>query len=135
MNSRRIRALGYGHSFSGIVDAAGNLVLLDGLPKMLAIDSATSTVTVASGMSYTEVAGELHRAGFALANMASIPHISIAGACATGTHGSGDDQCVLAASVAAMQLVVRTGTYSSCVGISIETISAARWSRSALLAS
>ena len=104
-NSRRIRALGRGHSFSGIVGVAGDLVLLDGLPKMLDIDSARSTVKVAAGMSYAEVAWELDRSGFALANMASIPHISIAGACATGTHGSGDDQCVLAASVAAMQLV------------------------------
>ncbi len=107
--NRRIRALGYGHSFSGIVDTAGNLVLLDGLPKRLAIDSANSTVTVAAGMSYTEVTGELHRAGFALANMASISQISIAGACATGTHGSGDDQRILAASVAAMQLMMSDG--------------------------
>ena len=89
-NSSRIRALGRGHSFSGIVGVAGDLVLLDGLPKMLDIDSARSTVKVAAGMSYAEVAWELHRSGFALANMASIPHISIAGACATGTHGSGD---------------------------------------------
>jgi alditol oxidase len=108
-NSRRIRALGRGHSFSGIVGVAGDLVLMDGLPKMLEIDSTRSTVKVAAGMSYAEVAGELHRTGFALANMASIPHISIAGACATGTHGSGDDQCVLAASVRAMQLVVSNG--------------------------
>jgi alditol oxidase len=108
-NSRRIRALGRGHSFSGIVGVAGDLVLLDGLPKMLDIDSARSTVKVAAGMSYAEVALELHRTGFALANMASIPHISIGGACATGTHGSGDHQCVLAASVAAMQLVGSDG--------------------------
>ena len=71
--SRRIRALGCGHSFSKIADTTGDLVLLDALPKTLQIDRANSTVTVASGTTYTELALELDRAGFALANMASIP--------------------------------------------------------------
>ena len=108
-SSRRIRALGCRHSFSRISDTAGDLVLLTGLPKTLTIDPASSTVTVAAGMTYTELAEQLSRAGFALSNMASIPDISIAGACATGTHGSGDDHRVLPASVAAMKLVVADG--------------------------
>jgi alditol oxidase len=107
--SGRVRALGSGHSFSGIVDTAGDLVLLDGLPRELRIDSTHSTVTVSAGTSYTELSTELQRAGLALANMASIPDLSIAGACATGTHGSGDDHRVLAASVVALQLVVSDG--------------------------
>ena len=107
--SRRVRPLGRGHSFSGIVDGADDLVLLDGLPKMLEIDSTNSTVRVTSGMTYTELAEGLHRAGFALANTASIPDISIAGACATGTHGSGDEQRVLASSVSALQFVAAEG--------------------------
>ena len=107
--SRRIRALGCGHSFSKIADTTGDLVLLEALPKTLQIDRANSTVTVASGTTYTQLALELDGAGFALANMASIPHISIAGACATGTHGSGDDLSVLAGSVTAIQLVVADG--------------------------
>jgi alditol oxidase len=105
-----IRALGSGHSFSGIVDTAGDLVLMDGLPHELRIDPTNSTVTVSAGTSYRELSGELDNAGFALANMASIPDLSIAGACATGTHGSGDDHRVLAASVVAMQLVVSDGS-------------------------
>jgi alditol oxidase len=104
-NSNRIRALGSGHSFSGIADTDHDLISLTGLPRLLTIDSTNSTVTVGSGTTYTELAKELHGAGFALANMASISSISIAGACATGTHGSGNDQRVLAASVAAFQLV------------------------------
>ena len=107
--STQIRALGCGHSFSGVADTTGDLVLLDRLPKTLTIDRTSSTVTVASGVSYTELAEELSRAGFALSNMASIPDISIAGACATGTHGSGDAHRVLATSVAAMKLVVADG--------------------------
>jgi xylitol oxidase len=106
---RRIRALGFGHSFSAIADATDDLVLLDGLPETVIIDLATSTATVPSGLSYTVLAEELHRAGFALANLASIPHISIAGACATGTHGSGNDQRALAAAVTGMQLVGSDG--------------------------
>ena len=106
---KQIRALGSGHSFSRIADTTGDLVLLDGLPKTLTIDATNSTVTVASSMRYTELAEDLSRAGFALSNMASIPDVSIAGACATGTHGSGNAQRVLAASVAAMKLVVADG--------------------------
>jgi alditol oxidase len=107
--SIRVRALGRGHSFSRIVATTDDLVLLNGLPEALSIDSTNSTATVASHMNYTELVVELQRAGYALANIASIPEISIAGACATGTHGSGDDQRVLAASVAALQLVNSDG--------------------------
>jgi alditol oxidase len=92
-----------------MADTAGDLILLDALPKTLIIDSVNSTVTVTSAMSYTDLADELHRAGFALTNMASIPDVSIAGACATGTHRSGDDQCVLAASVSALRVVAADG--------------------------
>ena len=108
-DARQIRALGSGHSFSGIADTTGDSVILDNLPKTLTIDPTNSTVTVASGMSYTELAEALSRAGFALSNMASIADISIAGACATGTHGSGDALRVLAASVTAMKLVAAGG--------------------------
>jgi xylitol oxidase len=108
--SPRIRALGRGHSFSKIVDGPGDLVLLDRLPRTLRVDSAHSTVTVAAALTYSDMTQELHRAGFALANTASIPDISIAGACATGTHGSGDEHRVLGASVTAVQLVVSDGS-------------------------
>ncbi len=104
-NSRRIRALGSGHSFSPIIDTSDDLVCLDGLPPVVEVDAASSTVTVAAGLRYAEVAFELQRAGFALANLASLPHISVGGACATGTHASGDTQRVLGASVSALQLV------------------------------
>jgi xylitol oxidase len=107
--SSHIRALGRGHSFSGVVAPAGDLLLLDGLPRTLDIDSVNSTVTVSSAMTFTDLADELQRAGFALTNMASIPDISVAGACATGTHGSGDDHSVLAASVIALRLVTADG--------------------------
>jgi alditol oxidase len=102
---RHVRALGTGHSFSDIGDTTGDVVLLDGLPPAVEIDPARATVSVGAGTRYAELAVTLHRAGFALANLASLPHISVAGSCATGTHGSGDTQRCLAAGVAALDLV------------------------------
>ncbi|MDG4774266.1 FAD-binding protein [Solwaraspora sp. WMMD792] len=101
----RIRALGSGHSFSLIADTTHDLIRLDSLPTVLSLDERNRTVTVSAGMRYAEVAAELHRAGYALSNMASLPHISVAGSCATGTHGSGDTLRCLAAAVRGLQLV------------------------------
>jgi len=104
-SSERVRAIGAGHSFSGVLATAGGLVRLDGLPPAVDIDTEAGTATVSTGMRYADVAAELHRAGYALANLASLPDISVAGACATGTHGSGDTQRSLAAAVVGLQLV------------------------------
>jgi xylitol oxidase len=105
----RVRALGSGHSFSLVADTTGELVRLDGLPDVVEVDPATSTVRVGAGLRYADLVGRLHQAGFALPNLASLPHISIGGSCATGTHGSGDTQRCLAASVAAVELVGSDG--------------------------
>lgn len=103
--SERIRALGARHSFSDVLATTGGLVRLDGLPPKVETDPASGTATVTAGMRYADVAAELHRAGYALANLASLPDITVAGACATGTHGSGDGQRSLAAAVVGLQLV------------------------------
>jgi xylitol oxidase len=107
--SGQVRALGSGHSFSPIADSPGDLVLLDALPRRADIDPGRSELTVTAGLSYSEVAVGLDRAGLALANLASLPHISVAGSCATGTHGSGDTQRCLAASVTALRMVAADG--------------------------
>ncbi|MES0833145.1 FAD-binding protein [Nocardiopsis tropica] len=104
-DSPRIRALGSGHSFSRVADSDHELVRLDGMPQDIVLDPGAGTVEVAAGTSYADLSAALHRDGFALANMASLPHISVAGSCATGTHGSGDGQRCLAASVRAVQMV------------------------------
>ncbi len=103
--SERVCALGAGHSFSGILATAGGRVRLDGLPPEVEIDAASGTATVSAGMRYADVAAALQRAGYALANLASLPDITVAGATATGTHGSGDTQRSLAAAVVGLQLV------------------------------
>lgn len=104
----RVRVLGSRHSFSGIADSA-ELVSLDRLPREVNVDRDTMTVTVNGAIRYGELALALGRADLALANMASLPHISVAGAVATATHGSGDGNGNLATSVAAVELVTSDG--------------------------
>ena len=111
--SRCIRALGTGHSFSRVADTTGELVLLDRLPQEVAVDETTRTVTVPAGMRYAQVATVLHAAGWALGSMASLPHISVAGSVATGTHGSGDSQRNLSAAVVALEVVGPDGGLST----------------------
>ena len=101
--------LGTGHSFNDMADSPGAQVTLAGLPPEVSVDSAASLARVAAGLSYAEVAGRLDRLGFALRNLASLPHISVAGACATATHGSGAANQNLAAAVAGLTLVTADG--------------------------
>jgi xylitol oxidase len=108
--SERVRALGTGHSFNVIADSPGDLVSVAGLPPAIDVDPAHGTVTVAAGVRYGELAGHLHAAGCALRNLGSLPHISVAGACATGTHGSGDGNGNLATAVSALEMVAADGT-------------------------
>ncbi len=108
--SERLRVVGSRHSFNDIVCTSGTLVSLDDLPVAVDVDAAARTVVVGGAARYGEVAPHLHRAGLALANLGSLPHISIAGACATGTHGSGDGNRVLAAAVSVVELVAADGS-------------------------
>lgn len=105
--AERVRVLGSGHSFSPVADTAGDLLWLGELAPELQI--ADDAVTISAGMRYGELVAPLHEAGFALPNTGSLPHIMVAGACATGTHGSGDGNRVLAASVSAVELVGPSG--------------------------
>jgi xylitol oxidase len=105
----RIRALGTAHSFSRIADAPGELVSVARLPKPIVIDPDRPRVTVAAGVRSGDLAVRLNEAGWAVHNLASLPHISVAGAVATATHGSGDRNGNLATEVAALDLVTAGG--------------------------
>ncbi|WP_307848695.1 D-arabinono-1,4-lactone oxidase [Microbispora oryzae] len=105
----KVRVLGSGHSFNEIADSAGALVSLDGLPAEVEIDTASATVRVAASVRYGDLGRRLHEKGYALPNLASLPHISVAGSCATGTHGSGDANGGLATAVAAIEMVTASG--------------------------
>ncbi|MFZ1994071.1 MAG: D-arabinono-1,4-lactone oxidase, partial [Solirubrobacteraceae bacterium] len=100
--------LGSRHSFTSIGDAH-ELIALDRLADEITIDRDARTVTVPAATTYAELAEALNRAGLALANMASLPHISVGGAIATATHGSGERLGNLATSVTGLELVTSLG--------------------------
>ena len=105
----KIRALGSRHSFNTIADSSVHQLSLQQLDKVVSLDRQANTVTVEGGMTYGQLCEYLHKEGFALHNLASLPHISIAGACATGTHGSGIKNGNLATAVAGLELVDAAG--------------------------
>lgn len=104
----KIHALGSRHSFNGVA-AAAELVTVEGLGQEIEIDPDARTATVNAGMRYGDLARALDRGGWALHNLASLPHISVAGAVATATHGSGDKNGNLATAVAALEMVTSDG--------------------------
>src|SRR5215472_17354028 len=109
----RVRPLGTGHSFNSIADSRYDLVTITDLPAECDIDSTRGIARVAGGMRYGDIAVRLQAAGWALPNLASLPHISVAGACSTGTHGSGDGNGCLATSVVGLELVTAAGELAS----------------------
>lgn len=103
--SPRVGVVGAAHSFNPIADTEGVMVSPARLDRVLEIDAEAGTVTVEGGIRYHTLCAELHSAGYALHNLMSIPHFSVAGACATGTHGSGDGNGGLATAVRAIEMV------------------------------
>jgi xylitol oxidase len=104
-----LRVLGTRHCFNGIADSTANLLSLRQMNHLVAIDPTARTVTLESGMSYGQLCPVLDERGFALHNLASLPHISVAGACATGTHGSGVRNGNLSTAVSALEFVTAAG--------------------------
>lgn len=109
----RVRALGSRHSFNRIADTDGLQVSVARLPAEIEVDSADRQVAVSAGLRHGEIVERLDRAGWALNNLASLPHISVAGAIATGTHGSGDRNGSLASAVAGIEMVTADGRHMS----------------------
>lgn len=105
----KLRVLGSGHSFNRLADTDGALLSLAGLPRVLEIAPDRTSVRVDGGMRYGDLVGPLADAGLAVHNMASLPHISIAGAVATATHGSGMRNRNLAAAVSGLEIVRADG--------------------------
>ena len=110
-DSAKVRVLGSGHSFNEIAEPGdgGVLLSLADLPPAVDVDTAARTVRVAGGVRYAELARRVHEHGLALHNMASLPHISVAGSVATGTHGSGVANGSLASAVREVELVTADG--------------------------
>lgn len=106
--SRTVKALGTRHSFNSIADNSETQISLKNLNRM-EVDAQARTVTVGAGVNYGTLSPYLHAKGFALHNLASLPHISVAGARSTATHGSGVKNGNLATVVSALELVTADG--------------------------
>ena len=109
----RVKALGSGHSFNDLIDCTETLVSTRALPLRLEVDIEAGVAEVPGSATYAELGSQLHGQGWALPNMGSLPHISLAGACATGTHGSGVGNGCLATSVVGVELVCADGTVTT----------------------
>ena len=108
-SSKRIKVLGTRHSFNRIADCTEGLLSLQKLNRVINLDKTHHTVTVEGGIRYGELGQYLHSKGYALHNLASLPHITVAGACATATHGSGHRNQNLAAAIHSMEVVKGDG--------------------------
>lgn len=106
----RIRALGSRHSFNQIADTDGVHVSVARLPQSFTVGETPDELTVPAGLRYGELVSELDRRGLALHNLASLPHISVGGSIATGTHGSGDRNGSLSSAVNGLQIVLPDGS-------------------------
>lgn len=107
-DSRKLKALGARHSFNAIADSDESQISLKNLDRMT-LDPESRTVTVGAGLTYGQLALYLEFRGYAVHNLASLPHVSVAGACSTATHGSGSRNGNLATAVHGLELVTAEG--------------------------
>ena len=105
----KLKVLGTRHCFNSIANSTDQFLSVRPMAKIVALDDKARTLTVEGEMSYGQLCPDLDSKGFALHNLASLPHISIAGACSTATHGSGDKNGNLATAVSALELVTASG--------------------------
>jgi len=104
----KVRVVGSRHTFNTIADST-ELITLAGLPQDIHVDRVANTASVPAGITYAALAQVLDDAGLALHNLASLPHVSLGGAVATGTHGSGNRNANLSSAVAGLEMVTSIG--------------------------
>ena len=104
----KLRALGSRHSFNTIADSTAAQISLHDLDSM-ELNAAAKTVTVGAGVRYGTLAPYIDKQGFALHNLASLPHITVAGAISTATHGSGVTNGNLSTAVSGLEIVTANG--------------------------
>ncbi|MBB3055476.1 FAD-binding protein [Mucilaginibacter gotjawali] len=106
----KIKALGTRHCFNTIADSRDNLLSTSKMNQVVSLNTAENTVTVEAGIKYGELAPYLHQKGYALHNLASLPHISVGGSITTATHGSGIRNGNLSSAVTGLELVIADGS-------------------------
>jgi xylitol oxidase len=109
LSREKWKVLGSRHCFNPIADSRDNFLTLKSTTETLVVDERARTVTIDGALKYGQLSPLLHRKGFGLHNLASLPHISVAGACSTATHGSGEKNGNLATAVSALELVTAAG--------------------------
>lgn len=110
-SATQVKVIGSRHSFTDIADTPGDLISLDRMPRCFELDTKRAEVTVNANMTYIELGQRLHTAGYALHNLASLPHISVIGACMTATHGSGNRLGSLASAVVGLKMITADGQH------------------------
>lgn len=108
-NSSKLRVLGTRHCFNRIADSDEKLLSTENLKQIISLDENKKSITVGAGIRYGELCTYINEKGYAIHNLASLPHISIAGACATATHGSGVKNGNLSTALSALELVKANG--------------------------
>ena len=106
----KLRPLGTRHCFNAIADSRNNLISSNNLNNILSLDTIANTVTVEGGIKYGELSPFLDKKGYALHNLASLPHISVAGSITTATHGSGVKNGNLSTQVRGLEIVIADGS-------------------------
>jgi alditol oxidase len=109
-DSAKVHVVGAGHSFSRIADTTGTLISLRDLPATVEIAPDRASARVGAGLRLAELSLLLHAEGLALHNLPSLPHITLAGAVTTATHGSGDGNGSLASAVRSLELLTADGS-------------------------
>lgn len=111
--SAKVKAVGSRHSFSTVADTPGVQISLEKLNRIVGIDRERGTVTIEGGMRYDALIAALHAEGYSIHNTASLTRITVAGAVATATHGSGDGNGCLSTAVSGIELVTADGSLVS----------------------
>ncbi|HZS57394.1 MAG TPA: D-arabinono-1,4-lactone oxidase [Bryobacteraceae bacterium] len=107
-NSNKAKPLGARHSFNSIADTRGEQISLKNFNQM-SVDSQARSVTLGAGLKYGDLCPYIDSKGFAVHNLASLPHVSVIGAAATATHGSGIHNGNLATPISALEMVTADG--------------------------
>ncbi|MGW4841411.1 D-arabinono-1,4-lactone oxidase [Nocardia brasiliensis] len=113
-----VRVAGAGHSFTDAVLTDGVLLDLSKLDRILDVDTATGRVRVEAGSTLKAVSNALHAHGLAFPNLGDIDVQTVAGATATGTHGTGATLQNLSAALHSIELLLADG---STVELNAET--------------
>lgn len=106
----KLRPLGARHSFNGIADSTENQISIERF-NAIEVDAAKRVAKVGAGVKYGQLAPVIDKQGFAVHNLASLPHISVVGACATATHGSGVKNGNLSTAVCGLELLNAAGEH------------------------